>query len=91
MPSRTHNLPVLPVSSREWLSSWDAFRLEAEAFLRAGDKIVVLVVLHGQGKGSGAEVATATAHVWTMRRGQAIRVEAYMNRAKALAAAGILD
>ena len=50
---------------------------------------MVLVVLRGKGKGSGAEVATPAAHVWTMRRGKAIRVAAYMDRAKALEAAGL--
>ena len=90
-PHVDRGIEALSASSREWLSSWDAFRLEAEAFLPAGDKVVVLVVLHGQGKGSGAEVATTTAHVWTMKRGKAIRVEAYMDRAKALEAAGLSE
>ena len=52
---------------------------------------MVLVVLRGKGKGSGAEVATPAAHVWTMRRGKAIRVAAYMDRAKALEAAGLSE
>jgi hypothetical protein len=47
---------ALFASSREWLSAWEGFRLEAEAFLPAEEKVVVLVVLHGKGKGSGAEV-----------------------------------
>ena len=76
-------------SCRQWLSTWEGFRLEAEAFLPAEDKVVVLVVLRGQGKGSGAEVATPAAHVWTMKLGKAIRVAAYMDRAKALEAAGL--
>lgn len=80
---------ALVASSREWLSAWEGFRVEAEAFLPAEDKIIVLVVLHGKGKGSGAEVATPIAHVWTMRRDKAIRVEAYMDRAKGLEAAGL--
>jgi ketosteroid isomerase-like protein len=86
-----HGVEALFASSREWLSTWEGFRLEAEAFLTAEDKIVVLVVLHGKGKGSGAEVATSAAHVWTMRRDKAIRVEAYMDRAKALEAAGLRE
>ncbi len=84
-------IEALIASSREWLSAWEGFRLEAEDFLPAEDKVVALVVLHGKGKGSGAEVATAAAHVWTMRRDKAIRVEAYMDRAKALEAAGLSE
>jgi hypothetical protein len=82
---------ALVASSREWLSAWEGFRVDAEAFLPAQDKIVVLVVLHGKGKGGGAEVATPIAHVWTMRRDKAIRIEAYMDRAKALEAAGLSE
>ena len=78
-------------SSREWLSAWEGFRLEAEAFLPAEDKVVVLVVLRGRGRGSGVEVATPAAHVWTMRLGKAVRVEAYMDRARALEAAGLSE
>jgi ketosteroid isomerase-like protein len=86
-----HGVEALFASSREWLSTWQEFRVEAEAFLPAEDKIVVLVVLHGKGKGSGAEVATPVAHVWTMRGDKVIRVEAYMDRAKALEAAGLSE
>jgi ketosteroid isomerase-like protein len=88
-PHVDHGVEALFASSREWLTAWEGFRLEAEAFLPAEDKVVVLVVLHGKGKGSGAEVATPAAHVWTMRREKAIRVEAYMDRASALEAAGL--
>ena len=90
-PHVDKGLEALFASSREWLSTWEEFRLEAEAFLLAQDKVVVLVVLRGKGKGSGAEVATRAAHVWTMRRNKAIRVEAYMDRARALEAAGLSE
>jgi len=82
---------ALWTSGREWLSAWDAFRLEAEAFLPADDKVVVLIVIRGRGKGSGVDVATEGAHVWTMRRSKAVRVEAYMDRAEALEAAGLSE
>jgi ketosteroid isomerase-like protein len=90
-PHVDHGVEALFRSSREWLSAWEGFRLQAEAFLPAEGKIVVLLTLHGRGTGSGAEVATPAAHVWTMRRDKAIRVEAYMDRAKALKAAGLSE
>jgi ketosteroid isomerase-like protein len=90
-PHVNQGIEALAASSREWLSAWEGFRLETEAFLPVEDKVVVLVVLHGRGRASGAEVATPAAHVWTMRRDKAIRVEAYMDRAKALEAAGLRE
>jgi ketosteroid isomerase-like protein len=87
-----HGVEAFFASSREWLSTWEGFRLEAEAFVPGPEhKVVVLVVLHGKGKGSGVEVSTPAAHVWTMRRDKAIRVEAYMDRAEALEAAGLRE
>jgi len=88
-PHVDHGVEALWKSSREWLTAWDAFRLEAEAFLPADDKVVVLIAIRGRGKGSGADVSTEGAHVWTMRQGKALRVEAYMDRAEALEVAGL--
>jgi ketosteroid isomerase-like protein len=82
---------ALFASSRECFPLGRGSAWKRKAFLPAEEKVVVLVVLHGKGKGSGAEVATPAAHVWTMRRDKAIRVEAYMDRAKALEAAGLRE
>ena len=43
----------------------------------------------GRGRGSGVTVDTEGAHVWTLRDGKVVRLEAFADRAKALAAVGL--
>ena len=72
-----------------WLSQWDNWRCEAEEYIPAGDRIVVIARYRGTGSGSGVEVDTPGAHVWTMREGRAIGVMVFSDRAKALEWAGL--
>jgi ketosteroid isomerase-like protein len=73
----------------EWLSPWEDWRCEAEDYVVHGDQVVVLARYRGRGKGSGLEVNTEGAHVWTMRDGMAVRLVVFADRAKALAAVGL--
>ena len=74
---------------REWLSPWEDWRCEAEEFVTAGDFVVVLTRYTGRGKESGVAVDTPGAHLWTMRNGEAVRLEVFSSRAKAFEAAGM--
>lgn len=47
---------ALAASSRDWLSAWEGFRVEAEAFLPFGDKVVVLVVLRGSARAAASKL-----------------------------------
>ena len=76
---------------REWLSPWEDFRLTAEDFFEAGDRVVVPFRVHARGQESGVEVERRWAHIWTMRNGKAIRFEVYLDPAKALEAVGLPD
>ena len=70
--------------------AFEDYRPEVEDVLEAGDKVVTLAIEHGRGRASGASVeARHTAHVWTMPANKAIRVDLYLDRAKALEAAGL--
>ena len=63
---------------------------QVEEFVDAGDKVVTLAIERPRGRASGVEVADPrTAHVWTMRDGQAVRVDLYLDRSTALAAVGL--
>ncbi len=74
---------------REWLSPWEDWRCEAEEFVTHGEFVVVLTRYAGRGKGSGAEVDSRGAHLWTMRDGHAVRLEVFSSRTRALTAAGL--
>jgi len=45
----------------------------------------VLCRYRGRGKGSGAEVDVAGAHVWKLRGGKVVRLEVFADAATALA------
>ena len=63
-----------------------------EELLDADDKVVTLAIEHGRGRASGATVeARRTAHVWTMRANEAVRLDLYLDRANALAAVGLRE
>ena len=70
--------------------AFEDYRPEVEDLLVAGEKVVTLAIEHGRGRASGARVESRrTAHVWTMRANKAIRLDLYLDRAKALEAAGL--
>ena len=71
---------------QQFLESWQDFHQETEELI-AGDSCV-LVMLRSQvrGKGSGVAVEATYAHLWTMRDGRGVRVDAYLHRDEALRA-----
>lgn len=65
--------------------AFEDYRPEVEDFVDADDKVITLAIEHGRGRGSGAPVQSRrTAHVWTMRDHKAIRLDLYLDRARAL-------
>jgi ketosteroid isomerase-like protein len=68
------------------------YRPEVERLIDAGDRVITLAIESGRGRGSGAEVQSRrTAHVWTLRGGNAIRLDLHNERADALKAVGLED
>jgi ketosteroid isomerase-like protein len=70
---------------------WDDFRIEAERFIAAGDRVVVIETRRGRGKESGVEVEQRAGVIWTLRRGQVIRMETDLDPQEALEAAGLRE
>jgi ketosteroid isomerase-like protein len=83
-----HGLAGLTESTRRWLSAWEDLRVVAEEFVDLGERVLVLITLHGRGKDSGIQSEGRYAHVWTMRNGKAVRFEGYSDWDTARAAAG---
>jgi hypothetical protein len=69
--------------------AWRVARFEPVEIMRMGDRILVLVDVSVTGKASGAPVSVDGAHLFTLRDGKIARVQAFTDRGRALAAAGL--
>ena len=70
----------------EFLASWESFEQAIAETRETDDKVAVFIHLTAVGRESSVEVDARYAHVWTMREGQGVRVDAYYERENALAA-----
>lgn len=62
---------------REFLESWESFEQEVEDVVVEGDRIGLSIHLTAVGRASGIELDTRYAHVWTIKDGLGVRVDAY--------------
>lgn len=51
--------------------------LTPQGFIEEGERVLVPTVLSGRGAASGIEVEQRVVQAWTIRRGKAVRVEAF--------------
>jgi ketosteroid isomerase-like protein len=70
---------------------WAEFRVEAEEFVDAGDRIVVGGRIRGRGHGSGVKVDGPVFMVWTFSDGRAVLQQWFADRSEALEAAGLRE
>ena len=70
----------------DFLEQWQEFHQEVEEVVTEGDRAALMIHLTARGRGSGAEVDARYAHLWTLREGVGVRVEAYYDRDAALRA-----
>ena len=73
----------------EWAASWDDWEMEAEEYLDAGERVLVILTQRGRSKSTGIPVEMRFAQVWTLRDGQGIRMELYASVEEALEAVGL--
>ena len=70
--------------------SFAEFDFEAEELIDAGGgRVVALTLTGGVGKDSGADVRARSAWIFTVRDGKIVRMDAYLDRAEGLKAAGL--
>ena len=78
---------------REWMSAWDEYRSEADAFRELdGQRVLVLMQHGGRGKASGVGIEgmkTPGANVFEIRDGKVVRLALYWDREHALADLGL--
>ena len=62
---------------------------EARRIVAAGDEVLVVAVIRGRGKSSGASVEREQGHVWTVRDGRAVRFRWFRSAEDALRDLGL--
>lgn len=69
-----------------FLESWDNFEQQIEDVREQDGCVLLFIRLTARGRGSGIAVESRYAHLWVMREGRGVRVDAYYERESALAA-----
>ena len=73
----------------EMAEVWDMWEIEPLQFIEQGDLTFVAHLVRARGKGSGVEVEQTYWSVWKVRDGRAVRLDLFVDRDRALAAAGL--
>ena len=80
---------------RRWFAdsfeSFEELSNEWSEFRDLGDRVLVFGRVRARGRESGVEVDSPMGWVFTIRRGKAVKAEGFLNRAKALEAAGLSE
>jgi ketosteroid isomerase-like protein len=63
--------------------------MDAERFIDAGDRVVVIATMRGRGGASGVAVERRHGSVWTIRDGKAVRFQWFHEPDNALEAVGL--
>jgi len=78
---------------REFISdnqeNLEVFRVTPDEVIDAGDRVVIIGTLLVRGRGSGIEMTFPTATVSTVRNGRIVHFEEFVERDRAIAAAGL--
>ncbi len=73
----------------EWFrGAFEDVRVDVEELIDAGDRVVVVLLMHGQLRGSSRMVEMPETHVLTMRDGKTTEIHEYQTKAEALEAVG---
>ena len=75
----------------EWADAWHDWEMEAEDFIDAGERVVVILTQRGRSKATGIPVEMRFAQVWTLRDEQGIRMQMYASVEEALEAVGLSE
>jgi ketosteroid isomerase-like protein len=90
--AETYTTPEATLRQVERLKgSWEEERVEIDDVQSVGDKVVVETRWIAKGQGSGIEVEAYGAGVFTIRDGKIIRWEAFLEKQRALEAAGLSE
>jgi len=75
-----------------YFEAWEPMRWEPQSFAEPEEGCVVMPFhASGRGKGSGIEVHTQAAAIWTLRGGKISRMQLFSTEREALEAAGLSE
>jgi len=76
---------------RTWTGTWEAFRMEVEELIDAGEHVISVERQSGRGRGSGLPLSQTYFSVFTLARGKITRIVWLQSRAEAFEAAGLRE
>ncbi len=76
---------------RDWLEAFETYQAKADAFIEAGDEVIVGYHVTGRGKASGMDVEMSRWNVYEIRNGLVARVDVFDSKAEALEAVGLSE
>jgi ketosteroid isomerase-like protein len=68
---------------------WEDLHWEPERFIEGNEVVLVLLTLSGTSRQMRADVSAPAAHVWRLRDDRVKRLEVFLDRDEAFAAAGL--
>jgi ketosteroid isomerase-like protein len=71
--------------------TWKTYSFRYEEYIDAGDEVLAIGRFHGRGQASGIEIEAPIVHIWTVRAGIGVRLQAYLDREQALEAVGLRE
>ena len=77
----------------DWFKAFpfDEWEVEVDGLIDQGDQVISVCRQRGRGASSGAVAELELVQVATLRDGQVVRIDNYLDRAKALEAAGLSE
>lgn len=86
-----HRGASIGAALRQLFEVYENYRIEADEYIGAGDRIVVVGRARGTARGSGMELDQSVFFLWTARNGKLASLEAFRNRDEVLEAVGLRE
>jgi ketosteroid isomerase-like protein len=77
----------------DWFQAFpfEEWEVELDELIDNGDKVIAIARQRGRSATSGVGAELEQAHIFTLRDGEVVRAESYLDREKALEAAGLRE
>ena len=75
----------------EWADARDDWEMEADDYIDAGERVVVILTQRGRSKATGIPVEMRFAQVWTLRDGHGVSMQLYASVEEALETVGLRE